>query len=101
MSGTRMSPRPASRICAGCSAASGQPAGVRVNAVGPGYTDTEMLAEVGRSRPEVMQRWLDDIPMGRLLRREEIASSIAFLLSDAASGITGHLMMVDAGYSAA
>ena len=76
-------------------------AGVRVNAVGPGYTDTEMLAEVGRSRPEVMQRWIDDIPMGRLLRREEIASSIAFLLSDAASGITGHLMMVDAGYSAA
>lgn len=77
------------------------PMGVRVNAVGPGYTDTEMLAEVGRTRPEVMRRWLDDIPMGRLLRREEIAASIAFLLSDAASGITGQLVMVDAGYSAA
>jgi NAD(P)-dependent dehydrogenase (short-subunit alcohol dehydrogenase family) len=77
------------------------PSGVRVNAVGPGYTDTEMLAEVGRTRPEVMQRWIDDIPMRRLLKREEIASSIAFLLSDAASGITGQLIMVDAGYSAA
>jgi NAD(P)-dependent dehydrogenase (short-subunit alcohol dehydrogenase family) len=82
----------------GCEWAAG---GVRVNAVGPGYTDTEMLAEVGRTQPQVMARWIDDIPMGRLLKREEIASAIAFLLSDAASGITGHLLMVDAGYSAA
>ncbi|MCB1486584.1 MAG: SDR family oxidoreductase [Bauldia sp.] len=75
------------------------PEGVRVNAVGPGYTDTEMLAEVGRAKPEVLKMWLDDIPMGRLLDRREIASSVAFLLSDAASGITGHLLMADAGYS--
>ncbi|MCQ8242211.1 SDR family NAD(P)-dependent oxidoreductase [Rhizosaccharibacter radicis] len=73
--------------------------GVRVNAVGPGYTDTQMLAEVGRAKPEVLQAWLSDIPTGRLLRREEIASAVAFLLSDAASGMTGHLMMVDHGYS--
>ena len=75
--------------------------GVRVNAVGPGYTDTEMLAEVGRTSPETMARWIDDMPVGRLLQRQEIASAIAFLLSDAASGITGHLLMVDGGYSAA
>ena len=75
--------------------------GVRVNAIGPGYTDTEMLAEVGRTQPDVMARWIDDIPMRRLLRRQEIASAIAFLLSDAASGITGHLLMVDGGYSVA
>ena len=60
-----------------------------------------LLAEVGRTQPAVLKRWIDDIPMGRLLRREEIASAIAFLLSDAASGMTGQLMMVDAGYSAA
>jgi NAD(P)-dependent dehydrogenase (short-subunit alcohol dehydrogenase family) len=76
-------------------------AGVRVNAVGPGYTDTEMLAEVGRSRPEVMQMWLDDIPVGRLMERSEIANVVAFLVSDAASGITGQLVMVDGGYSVA
>lgn len=76
-------------------------AGVRVNAVGPGYTDTEMLSEVGRTQPAILKQWIDDIPMGRLLRREEIASAIAFLLSDAASGMTGQLVMVDAGYSAA
>eukprot|EP01037_Dinobryon_pediforme_P015620 gene15621-15766_t len=75
--------------------------GVRVNAVGPGYTDTEMLAEVGRTQPEVMKRWLDDMPIGRLLDRTEIASAIAFLLSDASRGITGQLLMVDGGYSAA
>jgi NAD(P)-dependent dehydrogenase (short-subunit alcohol dehydrogenase family) len=74
---------------------------VRVNAVGPGYTDTAMLAEVGRTRPDVMKVWLDDIPVGRLLDRREIAATVAFLVSDAARGITGQLVMVDGGYSAA
>jgi NAD(P)-dependent dehydrogenase (short-subunit alcohol dehydrogenase family) len=73
--------------------------GVRVNAVGPGYTDTDRLAEVGRTRPDVMKLWLDDMPNGRLLRKQEIASAVALLCSDAASGINGHLLMVDAGYS--
>jgi NAD(P)-dependent dehydrogenase (short-subunit alcohol dehydrogenase family) len=72
---------------------------VRVNAVGPGYTDTELLANVGRAHPEVMKRWLDDIPMGRLMDPREIANAVTFLASDAASGITGHLLMVDGGYS--
>ncbi len=75
--------------------------GVRVNAVGPGYTDTDMLRKVGLTQPEVMARWLDDIPMRRLLAPREIADTVAFLASDAASGITGQLIMADAGYSAA
>lgn len=75
--------------------------GVRVNAVGPGYTNTPMLQQVGIERPEVMARWIDDIPMSRLLEPAEIAQAVAFLASDAASGITGQLLMADAGYSSA
>jgi len=74
---------------------------IRVNAVGPAYADTEMLAEVGRSRPEQMRVWLDDMPIHRLIDPREVADAVAFLASDAASGITGHELMVDGGYSAA
>lgn len=75
--------------------------GVRVNAVGPGYTNTDMLQKVGIEQPEVMARWIDDIPMKRLLEPAEIAQAVGFLASDAASGITGQLLMADAGYSTA
>lgn len=74
---------------------------IRVNAVGPSYADTEMLTAVGRTRPEVMKQWLDDIPIHRLIAPREVADAVAFLVSDAASGITGHELMVDGGYSVA
>jgi NAD(P)-dependent dehydrogenase (short-subunit alcohol dehydrogenase family) len=73
---------------------------VRVNAVGPGYTETEMLKKVGLEQPAVMKKWIDDIPMKRLLQPAEIAATIGFLVSDAASGITAQNIMTDAGYSA-
>ncbi len=72
---------------------------IRVNAVGPGYTDTVMLEEVGKTRPAVMKQWLEDMPIHRLMAPREIADAVAFLASDAASGITGHELMVDGGYS--
>jgi len=76
------------------------PFNVRVNAVGPGYTDTEMLRKVGMAQPEVLNMWLNDTPGKRLMKPAEIAATIGFLVSDAASGITGQNVMTDNGYSA-
>jgi NAD(P)-dependent dehydrogenase (short-subunit alcohol dehydrogenase family) len=76
-------------------------AGVRVNAVGPGYTETEMLKDVGLQHPEILAKWLDDIPAGRLARPSEIAEVVCFLISGRSSAINGQLIMADLGYSSA
>lgn len=73
--------------------------GVRVNAVAPGYTATE-LTLAGRSRPEWYDTWMRMTPMGRLGEPKEIANAVLFLASDAASYITGTVLMVDGGYTA-
>jgi NAD(P)-dependent dehydrogenase (short-subunit alcohol dehydrogenase family) len=72
--------------------------GVRVNAVAPTYIATPLnaFADTGS---EMYRRWIDGTPMGRLGRPEEVASAILFLASDAASLMTGSVVMVDGGYS--
>ena len=71
--------------------------GVRVNAVAPGYVETEMTASIEEwRRAEIDAR----IPMGRWARPEEIAGVIAFLLSDDARYVTGTVIPVDGGFSA-
>lgn len=72
--------------------------GVRVNAVAPGYTATE-LTLLGRSKPEWFETWLDRTPMGRLGEPDEIAAVVLFLASDAASFMTGSIVTVDGGYT--
>lgn len=72
---------------------------VRVNAVAPGYTATE-LTLLGRSKPEWFDTWLAGTPMGRLAEPREIALAVAFLASDAASYVTGTVLTVDGGYTA-
>ncbi len=72
--------------------------GVRVNAVAPGYTATE-LTLLGRSKPDWFQSWLDRTPMGRLGEPDEIAAAVLFLASDASSFMTGSVVTVDGGYT--
>ena len=79
-------------------AAEWAPRGVRVNAVAPTYILTPLNAFADREG-EMYRRWIDGTPMGRLGEPEEVASVVLFLASDAASLMTGSIVMVDGGYS--
>ncbi len=72
--------------------------GVRVNAVAPTYIRTPINAFADQ-QGEMYRRWIDGTPMGRLGEPEEVASVILFLASDAASLMTGSVVLVDGGYS--
>ena len=79
-------------------AAEWAPRGVRVNAVAPTYIATPLNAFADRTS-EMYRRWIDGTPMGRLGEPEEVASVALFLASDAASLMTGSIVLVDGGYS--
>ncbi|TPM35274.1 SDR family oxidoreductase [Mesorhizobium sp. B2-3-5] len=69
--------------------------GVRVNAVSPGITDTEIHASGGQ--PDRVARMQDMLPMKRAGTADEVASAVLYLLSDAASYITGAILNVSGG----
>ena len=68
------------------------PKGIRVNAVAPGITETDMMKAVPK---EVIQPMIDRIPLRRLGQPEDIANAFVFLASDEASYITGVVLSVD------
>jgi 3-oxoacyl-[acyl-carrier protein] reductase len=67
---------------------------IRVNAVSPGFIDTDMTSKIGA---EMRVRLLESIPLGRLGTAEEVAQSVLFLASDAASYTTGEVLKVNGG----
>lgn len=72
--------------------------GVRVNAVAPTYIATPLNAFADKAS-EMYRRWIDGTPMARLGEPEEVASVILFLASDAASLLTGSIVLADGGYT--
>lgn len=75
------------------------PFGARVNAVAPGPIETPMTA-VARSDAPRAKALVDAVPLGRFGRAEEPAAAALFLVSPAASYITGHVLVVDGGVTA-
>lgn len=67
---------------------------IRVNAVTPGYIETDMTSGIA---PELKEKMLGAIPLARLGSADEVAKCVAFLASDAASYITGEVLKVNGG----
>lgn len=88
-------------------AAENAKAGIRVNAIAPGGVDTAIweggedfkrsVAAIGREA--TLKAMAKTTPLGRFASSEEMADSILYLLSDAASNITGHVMVSDGGFT--
>ena len=79
--------------------------GVTVNAVCPGYTDTELVRDsiervadkTGRAQTDVLAEYTQETPIGRLIRPEEVAAAVLYLCSPAAAAVTGTTLAVAGG----
>ena len=71
--------------------------GITVNAVCPGYIETDMTSSLAEKARE---RLLSEIPTGRLGRLEEVAAAIGFLVSESASYVNGAVLAIDGGMTA-
>jgi NAD(P)-dependent dehydrogenase (short-subunit alcohol dehydrogenase family) len=73
--------------------------GIWINAVAPGIIETPMVTGMLETQPEAMAALLEEQPIGRLGRPEEIADVVLWLCSPASSVVIGHALSVDGGYT--
>ena len=76
------------------------PAGVRANAIAPGVVDTPLTAPI-KQKPQWYQAYADKSILKRWARADEMAGAVVFLASDASSYVTGTVLFVDGGWTAA
>ena len=76
------------------------PSGVRVNAIGPGVVDTPLTAPI-KARPDWYDAYANKTVFKRWASAEEMVGPTLFLISDAASYVTGTILFVDGGWLAA
>ena len=75
--------------------------GVTVNAIGPGPTETPgVLAAYNRTPEQLQAEYADRMPLGRRMQPEELVGAAIYLASPAAAATTGHLLLVDGGWTA-
>jgi len=82
--------------------------GITVNAICPGYVDTDIVREAisgivtktGRTEGEAMQHFTESNPQGRLIDASEVASAVSWLCSDGAASVTGQAVAIDGGGTA-
>lgn len=72
--------------------------GVRVNAIGPGFIETPLNANVRATNPEIAKTFIGHTPLGRAGTAEDIVGPAIFLASDLSAYVTGSIVMVDGGY---
>ena len=72
--------------------------GVRVNAIGPGFIETPLNAQVRATNAALVQTFLDHTPLGRAGKPEDIVGPALFLASDLSAYVTGSIVMADGGY---
>ncbi len=75
--------------------------GINVNAVSPGVVETEALNHFAgmESKENILQKFIEQVPAGKLVSPEDVAGVVAFLCSSAASMIVGQTIVVDGGYT--
>jgi glucose 1-dehydrogenase len=72
---------------------------IRVNAIAPGSTETKLRAAAFSADPQLRQKMLDRIPLGRFGDPEEMAAAVAYFASSQASYVTGQTLLLDGGFT--